>query len=593
MTRDRSERRWRRYCDVGLGGTFGVMALTYDRFLRFEELHAQLDALASSEPELVSVETYGKSFEGRSLLLVTITDITTGPAAHKPAYWVDANIHAVEVTGGAAALCLIDTLVSRFRAGDPTVVEALRTRTFYVVPRVNPDGVEAALAESPRFRRSGMRPWPWRDRHQWPGLVEQDIDGDGRMLSMRIEDPNGAWTPHADDPRVMIPVAPDGSVAIGTKRYRMLNEGLIEGYDGFTVPLVPSPQVLDMNRNFPAGWGTGVHGSGDHPLSESEVDALVRAVVARPNICGYNAFHTAGGVLLRPSSTRADSSLSPYDVWTWNELGRRGTELTTYPVHSVYEDFTWDKSSPMSGAADDWAYEHLGLFGWTTEFWDVVHAATGHRSSTSIWYLGPTVEEEVAIAAWCDRYGDLYVNWHWFDHPQLGPVEIGGLDWFHAAVNPPLALLADEVRPHADFAIYQALASPRLEILAARATLVGEALWRVEVGIANTGWLPTTISQHASKENLVLPVTAELVLPGDAEVLDGANRRQLGQLAGRVGFQFKGGFRNDGSPDRVLATWLVRSATPPVEVTASHQRAGTVRATISETLASAPPAPPR
>ena len=38
-------------------------------------------------------------------------------------------------------------------------------------------------------------------------------------------------------------------------------------------------------------------GSGDHPLSEPEVDSLVRAIVARPNICGYNAFHTSGGVL--------------------------------------------------------------------------------------------------------------------------------------------------------------------------------------------------------------------------------------------------------------------------------------------------------
>ena len=37
-------------------------------------------------------------------------------------------------------------------------------------------------------------------------------------------------------------------------------------------------------------------GSGDHPLSEPEIDALVRAIVARPNICGYNAFHTSGGV---------------------------------------------------------------------------------------------------------------------------------------------------------------------------------------------------------------------------------------------------------------------------------------------------------
>src|SRR4029453_4534722 len=100
-------------------------------------------------------------------------------------------------------------------------------------------------------------------------------------------------------------------------------------------------------------------GPGDFPGSEPEIMALMAAVVARPNVCGYNAYHTSGGVLLPPSPTRPDRELPPIDVRTWNELGRRCTDLTTYPVHSVYEDFTWDQSKVMSGAADDWAYEHL------------------------------------------------------------------------------------------------------------------------------------------------------------------------------------------------------------------------------------------
>ena len=88
------------------------------------------------------------------------------------------------------------------------------------------------------------------------------------------------------------------------------------------------PEGLDMNRNYPAGWGTTVPGSGDHPLSEPEIDALVRALVARPNVCGFNAFHTSGGVLLRPSSTAADATLPPNDVWVWKQFAETGTALT-------------------------------------------------------------------------------------------------------------------------------------------------------------------------------------------------------------------------------------------------------------------------
>ena len=164
-----------------------------------------------------------------------------------------------------------------------------------------------------------------------------------------------------------------------------------------------------------------MRGSGDHPLSEPEIEALVRAIVARPNICGYNAFHTSGGVLLRPSSTTADSTLPPGDVWVWKQLGEVGQRLTGYTVHSVFEDFTWDKSDTMSGAADDWAYEHLGVFAWTTEFWDVVHAATGEKQATDFWYLGPTDEQALAVLRWVDEHSpDQFVDWYPFEHPQLG-----------------------------------------------------------------------------------------------------------------------------------------------------------------------------
>ena len=552
------------------------MPLAYDRFLRYDELSSSLHSLVDEYPGLVAVEQYGTSFEGRPLLLVTITDPSTGVHDTKPAHWVDANIHAVEVTGGAAAIHLVHWLVTAADRGDEVTLEALRTRTFYVVPRVNPDGVEAALADSPTFRRSSMRPWPYGDRHRWPGLRDHDIDGNGLVLTMRVADPNGAWTEHPDDARVMMPVPLDGVVAAGTQRYRLLDEGTIEDYDGFTIPTPRPPEGLDMNRNFPAGWGTAVRGSGDHPLSEPEIDALVRAIVARPNVCGYNAFHTSGGILLRPSSTRSDSALSPVDIWTWKELGTKGTELTDYRVHSVFEDFTWDKNDTMSGAADDWAYEHLGVYGWTTEFWDVIHHATGTRSSTDIWYVGPTVEEELAVARWSDQHGTYFHTWKPFDHPQLGPVEIGGADWFHIYTNAPLPVLAAEVRPHASFAVYQALASPRIEILQADATSLGDGVVRVSVGVANTGWLPTHVTAHADKTNLVLPLTIELRLPDGATILDGANRRTFGQLAGRSTFRLSGGSTNDGTPDRVLATWLVRTDNPVAIVAiAAHERAGT------------------
>ena len=313
------------------------MDYAFDRFLRYSELTEWLDSKVQAHPELISLETYGTSHEGRDLVLATVTDSSTWPAETKPAHWIDASIHAVELTATVAACFLIEHLLDGFGTDD-TITRALKTRTFYIVPRVNPDGAEMVLADRPQFRRSSVRPWPWSDGHRWPGLQNEDIDGDGRILQMRIPDPDGGWTPHPEDARLLMPIPAEGTAA-DVPRFRLLEEGSVADYDGFTVPLPRAVEGLDLNRNFPAGWGSKVPGAGDHPLSEPEIDALTRAVIARPNICGYNAFHTSGGVLLRPSSTQPDAKLSPYDIWTYGELAKKGTELTGYPSHSVYETF--------------------------------------------------------------------------------------------------------------------------------------------------------------------------------------------------------------------------------------------------------------
>jgi hypothetical protein len=266
----------------------------------------------------------------------------------------------------------------------------------------------------------------------------------------------------------------------------------------------------------------------------------------------------------------------------FNELGKVGVQHTGYPVHSVYEDLTWDKSDTMSGAGDDWAYEHLGVFSWTTEFWDAIYHATGEHSPTDVWYVGPTPEQDLAVCKWTDTHAPgSYVAWKKFDHPQLGPVEIGGCDFFRTWTNAPPSKLRDEVKEHVHFALFQALASPRVEIKLADAESVGDGVWRVRVGIANTGWLGTEISAWAHKHNIVLPLTAQIDGVAAGDLVDGAPRVKLGQLDGRVRFRVSGDAKSDGTPDRVMHSWLVRGKKgQTITLTATHQRAGTAVASV-------------
>ena len=214
-------------------------------------------------------------------------------------------------------------------------------------------------------------------------------------------------------------------------------------------------------------------------------------------------------------------------------------------------------------------------------------AATGTKSSTLLWYTGPTDDQALAVLRWCDQHHpDGHVEWYEFDHPQLGRVELGGWDRLRVWSNPPPGRVAAEVAGHAAFAVRQALSSPRLEIRHLNALPFGGQAsspdegglqdWWLELGLQNTGWLPTQISERAARESMVLPLVAEVT---GAEVRHGPARLALGQLAGRSTMRFSGG--NDGTPDRTLASWVIRAAPGTlVRVVARHPRAGEVSAEI-------------
>jgi hypothetical protein len=267
-----------------------------------------------------------------------VTDRATGPHDTKPAQWVDANIHATEVTGSVAALHLLHHLVRGFGA-DEDVTRALRTRTFYVVPRVNPDGAELALADHPRLLRSSVRRWPWQDGHVPPGLDEGDVDGDGRILTMRFPDPHGAWRPHPEEPRLLTRRGPDEPGGDGC--YRLLRR------------MAAGPRRLHHPDARRGKASTSTATSRPVGVRRCRDRATTRARSRDPGADGrrrraervrLQRLPHVGRRPPRPSSTRPDRELPPVDVRTWTQLGRRCTELTTYPVHSIYEDFTWDPS---------------------------------------------------------------------------------------------------------------------------------------------------------------------------------------------------------------------------------------------------------
>jgi hypothetical protein len=497
-----------------------VRAVAYDHFYTYEELTETLRAWASEAPKLCALDSIGASYEGRDIWLVTVTNTETGDHLDKPGFLIEANIHSMEWTGCAAALHLIHRLLTQY-GKDDQVTRALDTRVFYVIPRLNPDGAERGLEER-RFIRSSVRPYPREEPED--GLRIEDVDGDGRVLDMRIEDPNGAWRPHPDEKGLLVRRDPVDGPDEGPF-YRLLGEGRIENYDGVTIKIPLPLEGLDLNRNFPAEWAPEheQRGAGPYPTSEPEVRAMVH-------------------------------------------------------------DFKYDPKQTIKGGAHDWMYDHLGVFSWTTEFWSPQRQAGLSDYHFTDWIREHPVEDDVQLIRWAkENYPDAYVDWYEIDHPELGKVELGGWDIINYWFNVPFDRLEQEVAPHADWALFHLLISPLLEVRSIDVEKLGENSYLVRLVVQNSGWLPTNVTEKAVERKAVRELEVELDLPDEARLVGGEVKTEMGQLKGRVEKRSTTWWGND-EPTNDLAKieWVVDApAGTEIGIEARHQRAGTVRRRVT------------
>ena len=186
---------------------------------------------------------------------------------------------------------------------------------------------------------------------------------------------------------------------------------------------------------------------------------------------------------------------------------------------------------------------------------------------------------------WSDSVlgGLAHVPWQPYDHPQLGKVEIGGWDRFHAFSNPPPAFLERELKRFPKWLIWQALISPKLELVHAGSEDSGGGNFKITLVVQNTGWLPSYVSKRALERKVVRDLVFEIALPAGAALVQGKRRVDAGQLEGKA-------YKHTGvsfwpelnvTDDRAKVEWIVKGkAEDTVDIVARHERAGTLRVAV-------------
>jgi hypothetical protein len=505
----------------GAAGVHGqvpsIPKVDFTRYLLHEEVGETLRAWHEAFPNLTRIHKVGSSYQGKDLWVLEITNFDTGPGEEKPAFWADGGTHPDEPVGTPMVLHTAQVLLLGF-GNDPFITDLVDTRAFYIMPKVNPDAVDYYLTQ-PGMISHAM---PWDDDRD--GLVDEDppedLNGDGAITVMRVRDESGPMKVSPLDPRL---VTTREEWERG--EFRLMGEGLDNDGDGrFNEDDVGG---INVNRTYPYEWDPAQRGSGPYPLAIPESRAVVDFFARHPNITGAYSIHGGGWAtnwVVRPPANVPDDALPDFDVDVLQMMGARYSAITGgEQVVSLWGDTIMKRRvGPYGwGLFVSWAYHQYGVFAFTPEM-----------SGIDADYDGDGRVSETEMLRWQDteKGGRYYVDWTPFDHPQLGPVEVGG--WVKK-VAPIDSGLEKICRQHTEFMLYQASLSPLLRLSDVSHLAIADDVYKVTAEVSNYGFLPTFVSETARGNQRDMPVILSIDV-ANGEIVSGHGRSELGHLLGNA-----------------------------------------------------------
>ncbi len=562
----------------------GLTLATDERYHDHGQLTAALRAMAAAHPGRCTLSSICQSRAGRDVWVVRVAASGHRDPENRPALLVVAGVAGDELTGSAIVLGELRRVLEPAQP-DPELDKLLATRTLYLLPRLNPDAAESFFG-APRFDRAVvLRPTDDDGDGTADEDGPEDINGDGTVTLMRVQDAEKAdMLPDPAEPRLL----KKADAAKGERPiYKLYAEGLDN--DGDEQFNEDPPGGVELHHNFPHGYREHAATSGPYPLCEAESKALVDFLIAHPRIAVVIEYGVHDNVIETPKGEKKDAAGAPVDlhaddVAMYRELGEKFRKLTELKNPPKFD---------AAGAFFAWAYAQFGVPALAVSAWprpevpkdehSVDNAAQPAESSTQPTDRQPAeiqptsapatepvtleqVEEGLAqliahergadkqdknddedkpdpddkdAAAWLVysdklRSGEGFMAWTPFEHPQLGPVEIGGFVPFFRT-TPPERELPALIDQHFKFLLDVATRFPSIGFEQTRVTSLGPGVFEIETLLVNSGYFPTATAMGVQNRR-VRPVVVTLDLPLD-RIMGGERVTKVWSLPGSGGRQ--------------------------------------------------------
>jgi hypothetical protein len=487
-------------------------ALTYGQndYLNYESLSKKLKEF-ESKSKFCTVKSIGKSSGGKDLWLVTLSE----SAKPKPALLITAGIDGKHQAGTQMAVQLIDQLLK-----SENLSKLLSEKTLYFVPSVNPDAIDAFFGKL-KMEKSGNATKTDDDRDGQIGEDPfEDMNNDGLITQIRIEDVSGTYIESPDDARLLVKADPTKN-QIG--KYLVLSEGFDNDKDGnFNEDF---SEGVNIDKNFTFDHPVFEKGSGVYVASEPETRALLDFLYLNQNIYAVFTFGMHNNLSEAP---KYDSKLaSSRIIKSWLEKDVKTAEL----VSSLYTEKAKIKDAPKSpmtkGNFAQTAYYHAGRFSFSTPGWWIPKEEV-KKDSTQTKVDKPKkdaseLNQELAYLKWATKENltNVFVNWTTVKHPDFPnqKAEVGGFVPY-ALNNPPTKYLEESTTKHRLFMEEFLAAMPKIETTTPVVEKVQNDLYRVTVKVVNKGLLPT-YTEIGDKIRFISRMKTEVVLTKNQSIVSG------------------------------------------------------------------------
>lgn len=276
-------------------------------YQNLDEMVSDLKSLAEKRPDITQLISLGKTFEGRDIWALKISQGAQGDTSHKPGVVYTGLHHAREWISGETTMNLANTLVNGYDT-DPTIKQRVDGAEIWVIPVANPDGYEYSRSENSWWRKNRN---PITDT-ECPTSAAMHTPAENSATPAELVERVRQEQAAKPQPEANPPVAygvdlnrnyfdgdPDHFYLYRTDRDKPCNT-----YDDWGAS--DSPRRDDYR--------------GPHAASELEVQALQQFEYHRPNIKGIIDHHAYGELLLRPWG---NTMTPPPDVKEYDEIADR------------------------------------------------------------------------------------------------------------------------------------------------------------------------------------------------------------------------------------------------------------------------------